>query len=200
MEIRIFEDFEVMDGKEKIMLSAPHGFVHMREGNIKYAETNTNKICTELAEELNSYAIYKFINSDKDANYDVECDYKKECLKTVKRSKIKLLIDFHGMAMEREQDICLGIADGELLNNDKEFIDFIVEAFRKEGFKNVAVDNPFNAKRAECVSNFIHREANIPTMQIEINGKYRLPESPDYNIEGVKKAVKSIIKYFNKTK
>ncbi|MCQ2976779.1 MAG: N-formylglutamate amidohydrolase [archaeon] len=196
METKIFEDFELQEGKEKIMLSAPHAFIHLRDGEIRLAETNTNKIVLDLCDELKTYGIYKTISSDNDANYDKDCQYKKECLKQVKRSKIKLLIDFHGMASEREEDICIGIANYELVNNDKEFIDQVIKIFNKNGFKNVSIDKPFDCTRKECVSNYIHAETGIYAMQIEINGKYRLEDSKEFNLDGIKKSIKDIIKLF----
>lgn len=200
METKIFEDFELLEGKLKIMLSAPHGFIHLREDKIKLAETNTQKIALDVAEELKTYAIYKTISSDNDANYDKESDYRNECLKTCKRSKIKFLIDIHGMASEREEDICIGINNYELVNGDKGLIENVIKIFNDNGFKNVSIDVPFNAERNECVSNFIHTQLNIPTMQIEINGKYRMPESDKFNLDGIKNALKEIINYLNNNK
>lgn len=196
METRIYEDFELQEGKEKIMLSAPHAFIHMRGNEIRLAETNTDTIVKDLADELKVYGIYKTYNSDNDANFDKESDYRKEAIKQIKRSKIKLLIDFHGMSYDKESDICLCTDNYELVNGNKEFIDEIIKAFNKNGFKNVTVDNPFDASRKETVANSVHTELGITTLQIEINGKYRLPESEYFNLEGLKKSVKDIIKIF----
>ena len=200
MEIKIFEDFEIMEGKHKVIISAPHAFIHMRDGEFRYGETMTDVLAKDIAEELNIYAIYKNISSDKDANYDKECDYKKECLKEVKRNKLNFLVDLHGMKMEREEDICLGTNNYSLLDGDTEIAEKIKNIFLNNGFKNVSIDIPFDAKRKECVSNFIHENANIKTLQIEINGKYRLPESPEFNYEGLKKSIIEVLNIFLKKK
>ena len=199
METKIFEDFEIEEGKVKAMLSAPHAFIHLRDGNIKYAETNTDKIARELADELGCYAIYKTYSSDNDANWDEESLYRDECLKTVKRSKIKLLIDIHGMSSEREEDICIGTYDGELINQDMELANKIIESFKEEGFNYVSLNKPFNCGRKTCVANYIHAGAGIVTFQVEINGKYRFEDSPECKLDEIKKALKKIINYYLKS-
>lgn len=198
MDAKIFEDFEIQEGKVKVMLSAPHCFVHMRDGNIKYAETNTDKIARELADDLKCFSIYKTYSSDNDANWDKESYYRDECLKQVKRSKIKLLIDIHGMASEREEDICIGTNNGELINGDTELENKIIESFKEKGFNFVSINKPFNCGRPECVANFIHTKAGITTFQVEINGKYRFEDSPNCRIKEIKEALLEIIEYFLK--
>lgn len=40
------DDFEILQGKGFVMLSAPHGVEHTRAGRVKPAEVQTERSCT----------------------------------------------------------------------------------------------------------------------------------------------------------
>lgn len=173
--------FEVINGKEKIILSAPHSVKHIREKSVRPRETKTGTIVRVLSKKYNTYGIYKISkNCNNDANWDKKCEYKEYIKSKVKKEKIKALIDFHGMAAHREQDICIGINEGENIYGNYDIVNYMIDIFHKYGFKNVTVDKPFNARYEYCVSNFIAKECKIPTFQIEINLKYRSAQYKEY--------------------
>ena len=180
--IKMKEDsFEVINGIEKIILSAPHNVKHIRENSVRPGETKTGVIVRILSKKYNTYGIYKNgKDCNNDANWDKECEYKEQIKNMVKKEKIKVLIDFHGMAAYREQDICIGINNGENIFGNYDILNHMIDIFHKYGFKNVTIDIPFNAKYEYCVSNYIAKECNIPTFQIEINLKYRSARYKEY--------------------
>ena len=59
--------FEIINGKEKIILSAPHSVKHVRENSIRLGETKTATIVRVLSKKHNTYGIYK---NSKDCNND----------------------------------------------------------------------------------------------------------------------------------
>lgn len=175
------KSFEVIERKEKILLSAPHNAKHIREKCIRPRETKTGVIVKTLSKKYNTYGIYKTsTDCNNDANWDEKCLYKKEIKKIVEKEKIKCLIDFHGMAAHREQDICIGINGGKNIYKNNDIVNYMIETFRKYGFKNVTIDEPFGAVHEYCVSTYIARECKIPTFQIEINLKYRSTKYKEY--------------------
>ena len=184
------QSFKVIKGKEKIILSAPHCVKHIREKSVRPRETKTGTIVRVLSEKYNTYGIYKTKNENDDANWDEKCKYKNCVRKIVNKEKIKTLIDFHGMAAHRKQDICIGIYGGKNTNGDYYIANQMIDIFHKYGFRNVTIDDPFNAGYKYCVSNYIARECKIPTYQIEINLKYRLATYKEY--EKYKDLIKSL--------
>lgn len=173
--------FEIIKGKEKIILSAPHSVKHVRENSVRPGETKTGTMVKLLSKKYNTYGIYKNSKDcNNDANWDKECEYKEYIKHMVKKEKIKALIDFHGMAAHREQDICIGINGGKNIYENYDIVNYMIDTFHKYGFKNVTIDNPFNAEYEYCVSNYIARECDIPTFQIEINLKYRSARYKEY--------------------
>ena len=185
------QSFEVINGKEKIILSAPHCVKHVRGNSIRPRETKTGTIVRKLSKKYNTYGIYKNSRDcNNDANWDERCEYKKYIKDIVKRNDIKVLFDFHGMAAHREQDICIGINDGKNIYGNYDIVNCMIDIFHGYGFKNVTIDEPFNAGYEFCVSNYIARECEIPTFQIEINLKYRIATYKEY--EKYKDLIKSI--------
>lgn len=167
------ENIKIIKGNKKIILSAPHSVLHMRENSIRPRETRTGIIVQKIANKCKTYAIYKTKNEYNDANWDSKCKYKKELKKIVDKEKIKVLLDIHGMAAYREQDICIGINGGKNIYGNNELSKNMINVFKKYGFKNVTIDNPFAAKNKNCVSTYIAKQCKILAFQIEINLKYR---------------------------
>lgn len=188
------ENIKVIEGKRKIILSAPHSVLHMRENNIRPRETRTGTIVQELAKRCKTYAIYKTKNEYNDANWDSKCKYKEKLKKIVEKENIKALIDVHGMAAYRKQDICIGINDGKNIYGNTKIVNRMISTFNKYGFKNVTVDIPFAAKNENCVSTYIAKNCKIPAFQIEINLKYRSSKYKEYSYYGnLIKAMQEII-------
>lgn len=168
-----YESIKIIKGKEKIILSAPHSVLHMRENAIRPKEIRTADIVKKLATKRKVYSIYKIKNENNDANWDEKCEYKETLKKIIESEKIKALIDIHGMASFREQDICIGINAGKNIYGKHKLVQYMINIFNKYGFKNVTIDEPFGAKNENCVSTYIAKKCKIPTFQIEINLKYR---------------------------
>lgn len=173
-------NIKIIEGKKKILLSAPHSVLHMRENSIRPKETKTGVIVRTLSNKCKVYGIYKLKNELNDANWDKHCNYKTKVKEIVDKERIKALIDFHGMAAHREQDICIGINNGQNIFGYDDIVKEMISIFKKYGFNNVTIDEPFNAKYEYCVSSYIARGCRTPTFQIEINLRYRSARYNEY--------------------
>lgn len=167
------EEIKVLMGKIPIILSAPHSVAQFREGRTKYQETGTEEIVEILNNELNTYGIYKIKEGKNDPNWDEKCEYKDLVAKIVKENEIKLLMDFHGMAESRIQNICIGTGEGNNIYGRNDLVDKLKDCFERNGIDNVTIDDPFNAVYENTVSARTARVCKIPTIQVEINWRYR---------------------------
>lgn len=184
-------NIKIIQGKNRILLSAPHSVLHMRENSIRPKETKTGVMVRTLANKCKVYGIYKLKNELNDANWDKHCNYKTKVKEIVNKERIKALIDFHGMAAHREQDICIGINNGQNIFGHDNILEDMIGIFKKYGFDNVSIDEPFSAKYEYCVSSFIARECKVPAFQIEINLKYRSARYKEY--KKYNKLIKSLV-------
>lgn len=193
------ENIKIIYGKEKIILSAAHNVLHMREKSIRPRETKTGVIAKNLSKKCKTYCIYKTKNEFNDANWDSKCDYKTKLINIIKKERIKAVIDFHGMAAHREQDVCIGINSGKNIIGYENIVDDIVAIFCKYGFSNTTVDKPFSAKHEYCISNYVARKCMIPAFQIEINLKYRSSKYKEYSkYNNLIDAIEEVVNLVNK--
>jgi N-formylglutamate amidohydrolase len=77
------------------------------------------------------------------------------------------LIDFHGLASNRDCDINLGTHIGKNIHNNLDLFNNLNNLLINNGF-NVSIDQPFMAGK-QTISGSINNEFNIWTLQIEIN-------------------------------
>ena len=175
----------IKEGKLKIMFSAPHSAHHLRKGKIKPKEINTDTLVKELYTLKDVSIIYKTESTNEDANWDKECLYKTKCKEIITKNGINIFLDIHGMDYKREQDICIGTANGRNILGRTDIQTVLVDTFKEYGYKNVTVDKPFNAKNSNCMSSYVARECDIPAFQIEINNKYRYEPCDECNLKNL---------------
>ena len=169
------ESFKIIEGKRKILVSAPHAVNHFREGKLLFRETLTGAIVQKIAADKEVWGIYKNNNLNDDANYDLleENEYKKKIVEIIKESNIKILLDIHGCKKEREFNVELGTAEGFNLCKRKDILNSLINILKKNKINNIEVDTKFKAGTYHTISYTIAKELKIPAIQIEINGNYR---------------------------
>lgn len=161
------EGYAVLKNQSNILISAPHGVVQTQLGRHKVAEIGSARTALYLANATKSNLIIKTKNLFDNSNFDTDCSYRKEIARLIKQKDIKFLLDFHGLAKDRECDINLGINYGENIKSNKKVFEKILFVLKKAGFM-VSIDNPFSGS-FKTISGTFAREYNIFTIQIEIN-------------------------------
>lgn len=189
-----FESFKYKKGEFPIILSAPHNVEQLRNGKIKYAESDTGPLVLLLSDLTNCHAIYKTHNLNDDANYDEQSDYKNFLINYIKSENIKMLLDIHQLSPTRVQDIEVGTAKGRNIQYKFGLIDKIVSHFKENKILNIYVDEQFSSCYEHTVSSTIARECQIPAIQIEINTALLDKTNQRYNFEGVLKSLEQIVK------
>ena len=178
----IFDDFNILVGNLPIILSAPHCCNHFRNGKIKTYEYNTDTLVISTSNKIGTSCIYKTAFSYNDPNWDSVSNYKNELKNFILQNNVKFLLDVHGMAAERECDICIGTGFFNNICGRNDILDQLVCIFKDNGFKNVFVDKPFSASGHNVISSYISSECSIPCFQIEINNRFRNPIYDEYNL------------------
>ena len=188
--------FKIVKGNLPIIFSAPHCVKQLREGKIKCAEGETGAIVQILSNRLDCYAIYKTYNDNDDANYDLNSKYKEYLLKIVKENDIKLLLDIHGAKNEHDFNIEICTDDGKNIENNWYLIDDLKNSFITNGIDKITENTIFKANSIRTISKYIHKETNIPCIQLEITGRYRYIE----NIEGIYKLINALSDFIDNIK
>jgi len=163
-------DFVLVEGENKVMISAPHGVVQTRLGKSKYAERGSLATALFLSKRKKTFLIAKTKNNFDDANFDVVSPYKDAIDELATRGRINYLLDFHGLASFRDCDINLGTNFEHNTENDKRLLNILVKKLENADFK-VSCDTPFKSGGTTVAGYTKQRHKNMWTIQIEINCK-----------------------------
>lgn len=161
-------DHAVVDGKNNILLSAPHGVSQVRLGKYKFSEIGSLTTVLHLQKSTDSYLIAKTKNNNDDANFDEVSLYKSKIEELIYSNNIKYVIDFHGLSSKRECDVNLGTHIGKNIKPNEYAFDNLYNALTLNGFKT-EVDMPFMAGNRTISGSVANNHPEVWTIQIEIN-------------------------------
>lgn len=180
----------------RVLISAPHAVSQVRLGKQKVAEIGSLRTVLWLANESNVSYIVKTKNNFDDANWDIVSKYKDEVWKIVKCNNVEYVLDFHGLAAERECDIDLGTDLGLNIEKDIKAFDWLLNALTNSGFR-VSIDQPFKAGNNTVSWSTKKKFKDIWTCQVEINT--RITNRPE-NFDKFRKMIEifsDFIKYLD---
>jgi len=184
--------FVHIKGDKPIIVVSSHATAHKREGKLKAQEFYTGAISVILNSISGVHSLYTIYASEFDSNYCETTELKEYIGELVSRYNIKFVLDIHGTGSYRKFDIYPGIGKAdEFLNGNKSLITELEKVLNENNIKLGGTD-VFPAYRQHTVSRFANSELGIAAMQIEINKKYRNPESNGYLFE---KLINTLVEY-----
>ena len=176
--------FVIEEGSGKVMFSAPHCVEQVRGGKAKCAEPQTGLLAQMLHNEFDCPIIRKVENRGDDANFDPVSDYKEALTAYVRENKVAFLIDLHQLSPKRE--VMINFGTGDFANiDDISLLNVFVSAFSRHKLGTIQLDEPFGATYVHTVSATVHRECQIPCLQIELNSRLLGEGYGEYALETV---------------
>ena len=176
-------EFRYERGQISILLSAPHGAVHMRLGQRKEEDEYTAGMARLVAELADAHVLYARRRSTTDPNWDMDVPYKKRLKQIVEQAGIRFVLDLHGAAATRNFGIALGTMKGESCPTQR---DILIQILEQHGFSQNAagldrldVDNIFTGrgKRGqETIISYVWGRLRIPAAQFELHPYLRVVE------------------------
>lgn len=160
----------LLDGDGSIMLSASHAVEQTRGGRIKLGEYRTGVIVSIMHSLTNCPVIYKTKNIGNDANYSPRSAYRSDLVKYIKSNEnIKLLIDLHISHPFRPYSIDIGTGRSNHISYKSKLLSTVIDTFSINTNYDISIDGAFPVLYPHTVSATVHRECNIPTIQLECN-------------------------------
>jgi hypothetical protein len=167
-------------GRLPVLLSAPHGAVHTRNGLPKEEDEYTAAFARLVAEMTGSHALYARRRSAQDPNWDVAAAYKDRLAEVVRRCSIQFVLDLHGASEDKPFGLALGTMYGASCPVQRRLI---LEVLRRagyseqgEGLSRLDVDHTFAAAGNGTVTRFASTVLQVPAAQLEINARLRVVE------------------------
>jgi len=199
-------EYAYIKGDIPILISAPHGAAHTREGSIKEEDEYTAGLARLIGNRTGAHVIYARRKSRTDPNADTLAPYKQKLLQIVQENKIIFVLDLHGANKDRDFGIALGTMHGKSCSEKEKQI--IVRTFEKfwisetgNGLLRLDDNNQLSGEGSnhrEPIVKFCHRNS-ISAAQIEINAWLRIPKrredasAPDKNFMGDQRLIINII-------
>lgn len=205
-------EFRYTPGSIPVLLSAPHGAVHMRQGERKPEDEFTAGLARLIAEMTGAHVLYTCRESGTDPNYYPDVPYKQELYQIIQTTRIGFVLDIHGAAADHEFGLALGTMEGKSCPDHR---DLILETLAVAGFSkdrqrlsHLDVDNRFKAAgslKRETVTRFVWQKAHTPAAQFELNAHLRIVQrKPDASIpelfQGIPNQIEhTVLAFFNLT-
>ncbi len=176
------DDFRYDVGRIPILLSAPHGAVHTRNGNPKEEDEYTAGFARLVADLTGAHAIYAHRKSSTDPNYDDSAPYKARLKDIVQAGHIQFVLDLHGMGDDWEFGIALGTMRGQSCPAQKTQLLHTLETSgfsidHPERLLRYVVDHPkfTGGITSHTVTRYASSVLNVPAVQVELNANLRIP-------------------------
>lgn len=175
--------FRYIAGRSRVLVSAPHGAVHLRRDKPKEEDEFTAAIAQWIAARTSSHVLYLRRKVNFDANWDADCPYKRKLESVVRENGIEFVFDIHGAAANRDFGIALGTIHG--MSCQAEQKRKIIQALNAMGFdenatglKRLDKDKAFpgaGRKGSVTIIRFVREQLSISAAQFEINASLRIP-------------------------
>ncbi len=174
-------EFRYKPGSLPILLSAPHGAAHNRNGRIKEEDGFTTGFSRLIARRTGAHVLYARRQSDTDPNYHAGAPYKTYLEEIVEQQGIRFVLDIHGAGPRHGFGIALGTMSGR---SCPEQYPRILETLARHGFtpegkrlQRLDLDQLFTGaggKRQETVTRYCHEVIGVPAAQFELNPHLRI--------------------------
>lgn len=129
--------FRFTPGTYPVLISAPHGAAHRRDGRFKQEDEYTAALAQLIAERTGASALYAWARSDDDPNWNKFSPYKEQLRRLVTARNVRFIIDLHGMSNRHKFGIAVGTMCGASCPQQHEIL--IHETLVAEGFRPVSV-------------------------------------------------------------
>jgi hypothetical protein len=174
-------EFAYRPGTLPILISAPHGAVHTRNGD-KEEDEFTAGIAQLVAEKSNAHVMWLRRRSDEDPNNDLDSRYKRWLLEIIVRQDIRFVLDIHGANKTRDFGIALGTSGGDSCR--PEIQDEIIETLKRQSFVSNGTKlrrltvNPkrYRASGKGTITSYISEHTDAGAAQFELNAHLRIPQ------------------------
>lgn len=173
--------FGIIEGEIPVLLSAPHGAKHLRDGRWKGEDEYTASLAITLGALTGASVIFVKNKTVEDSNYLPTTRYKDAIRELAAERGIGFLADIHGADIARDYKMSVGIIDEEAMEECscpqcKPVIEEAIRVFQNPLFNLDA----FTAGSPETVTSFARHVCGIEAAQFEINARYRIVErKPD---------------------
>jgi hypothetical protein len=174
----IYQGWQLIKGKNPLLLTAGHNFPQIRKGKFKPRDVNTGKLVRRLARKTNSWGLVS-TRVQLDPNWYERAPFRIKVKQIIAKQKIKCVVDLHGKNLGAE-DLLTVYANKTFKNNFSR----LIKDFKKKEF----IDDQ-QLTLAESLD-----QQRIFALQIEIRKDGRVKTIANNQCSFVEKAMEKLIR------
>ncbi len=172
--------FRYLRGNRPVLVSAPHGALHWRNGGWKGEDEYTAALAHLLSTQTGAHALYTVRRIRPDPNFEDDSDYKRTLASLLWEHNIELVLDLHGARRGRDFGLELGTMSGATC---PDYQSSIIQHLEWQGFvrehrrslDRLWVNRLFKGgARQRTVTRFVWEQYGVNAAQIEINAHLRI--------------------------
>lgn len=124
--------FRYVPGRLPVVVSAPHGAAHRRDGRDKSEDEYTAALARLVAERTGAHVLYAWARSDDDPNWNTDSPYKEALRRIAAEQDIRFVLDLHGMGDRHKFGVAVGTMCGASCGRNHEAL--IMTTLAEAGF------------------------------------------------------------------
>lgn len=174
-------EFCYAPGSLPVLLSAPHGAAHTRNGRMKEEDEFTAGFSRLVAELSGAHALYARRMSATDPNYYPDTPYKSLLKEIVRQQGIRFVMDIHGASSQHGFGIALGTMSQQSCAGQYRKILETLEAYgfapAEKGLQRLDVDQRFTGaggRRQETITRYSFHRLGVSAAQFELSPHLRI--------------------------
>lgn len=189
--------FHYISGDVPVLISAPHGAAHRRDGRIKYEDEFTAALACWLGEYTGAHVLCLRHQMLGDPNWDRESPYKQRLRQIAAAHNIRFVLDIHGMSNRYKFGLALGTMNGQSCPQHEPHI---VRTLTEHGFLQAQEAETSGFEKLEwrhfvvnfskftggitshTVTRFASQQMGIPALQVEICSSLRIVERSPHGV------------------
>lgn len=172
--------FRYLPGYRPVLISAPHGACHWRQGKWKSEDEYTAALAHLLAKQTGAHALFTVRRIQPDPNFVENCDYKLTLARLLQEHDIELVLDLHGARRGHDFGLELGTMSGVTC---PDYEATIIQHLEWQGLvrnhcrslDRLWVNRMFKGGgRQRTVTRFVWEQYRVNAAQVEINAHLRV--------------------------
>lgn len=172
-------DFEYYGGEVPVLVIAPHSTSYFREGNLYPSESYSGTLAVLLHKLSRCHSLIGSHCMVADPICYLNSPYVSFLSQIIKKSNIKLVIVLRGLEWTNPNDVVLSSWNKSSLINKAEYLNLLTSMLKVKDFKEIGYDSPDivsgYGKNIKTISNYLFEDLSVPTIEIEVHKRYRLP-------------------------
>ena len=170
-------DFEYYGGTLPVLVLAPHATSYFKEGNFYKSESYTGTMAVLLHKLTKCHSLITTYCIAADPVFYLNAPYVNFLSQLLKKINVKLVVILHGSDWTNPNELIISSWNKSSLINRTEYLNLLTSMLKIKDFKNVGYDLPdVVGVQAKTINHLLFEDFNVPTIRLEINKRYRLPQ------------------------